>query len=216
MGYNYVRGFGEAPIERVLDARSGGAFASLADFCRRTQLPQRLVEHLILAGGFDVFGKTRRARVWELGKLDYRPDTLEFVYAEDDLPLPPVSLHEVMGIEYEMLGLSLRDHVMTLYREQLKAQGILGSRDLEHCANGRIVRVAGQIVVHQAPPTAKGFHFVTGEDEDGYINWIVAPDVYARDRRVFREYPLIVVEGEVQHEGRVINVLARRAVPLAW
>ena len=119
-----------------------------------------------------------------------------------------------MGIEYEMLGLSLRDHVMTLYRDQLKQQGILGSRDLERCANGRIVRVAGQIVVHQAPPTAKGFHFVTGEDEDGYINWIVAPDVYARDRQVFREYPLIIVEGEVQHEGRVINVLARRAVPL--
>ena len=55
-------------------------------------------------------------------------------------------------------------------------------------------------------------NFITGED--GYINWIVAPDVYARDRRVFREYPLIVVEGEVQHEGRVKNVLARRAVPL--
>ena len=51
--------------------------------------------------------------------------------------------------------------------------------------------------------------------EDGYINWIVAPDVYARNQRVFREYPLIVVEGEAQREGRVINVLVRRAVPLA-
>ena len=68
--------------------------------------------------------------------------------------------------------------------------------------------------VHQAPPTAKGFHFVTGEDEDGYINWIVAPDVYASHRQVFREYPLIVVEGEVEREGRVISVLVRRTFPL--
>ena len=215
MGYNYVRGFGDTVIERVLDARSSGAFAGLTDFCRRTQLPQRLVEHLILAGGFDAWKKPRRALVWELGKLDYRPDTLDLVYEAGDVPLPAVSPQDIMGVEYEMLGLSLRDHVMKLYRASLQKHGILSSRDLERCPNGRRVRVAGQIVVHQSPPTAKGYHFVTGEDEDGYINWIVAPDVYARDRRVYRESPLIIVEGEVQHEGGVINVLARHAVPLA-
>ena len=68
MGYNYVKGFGDVAIERVLDARSSGVFTSLADFCRRTQLPQRQVEHLILAGGFDTFGKTRRARVLGTGQ----------------------------------------------------------------------------------------------------------------------------------------------------
>ena len=208
LGFNYVKGFGDVAIERVTAAREKGAFRSLADFCRRTQLPQRLIEHLILAGGMDSWGKGRRALVWELGKLDYRADTLDLVLPEDDIALPPVSLLDVMGIEYELLGMSLRDHVMTLYRAQLQSRGILGSRELEDCTDGQDVRVAGQIVVHQAPPTAKGHHFVTLEDSDGFINVIVRPDVYASYRKTLRESPLLVVDGKVQRRRGVVNVIA--------
>ena len=216
LGYNYVKGFGEAALERVAQARSTGAFTSLSDFCQRTQFAPRLVENLIMSGGFDEWGQTRRKLVWELGKLDYRVDTLDLVYAEDDeLPLPPVSLLDVMSIEYELMGFSLRDHVMTLYRESLKARGIRSSSDLERCASGHAVRVAGQTVIHQAPPTAKGHHFITLEDEDGFINVIARPDVYAKYRKVFRESPLLIVAGEVQHQGAVVNLIAEEAVPLA-
>jgi len=70
-------------------------------------------------------------------------------------------------------------------------------------------------VIHQAPPTAKGHHFITLEDEHGFFNVIVRPDVYAKYRRVFRESPLLIVSGEVQRQGVVVNLIAEEAVPLA-
>jgi error-prone DNA polymerase len=210
MGFNYVKGFGQAAIERVMTARASGNFPSLYEFCVRTQLPQRLVEHLILAGGMDQWGKKRRNLVWELGTLDYRPDTLDLVYAEDELRFPEVSRQAALGLEYEMLGVSLREHPMQLYRAQLLKQHILGTRDLVHGEDGQQVRVAGLLIVHQAPPTAKGHHFLTLEDEDGFINVIMRPHLYQQYRRVLREVPLLVVEGELQRRHRVIHVLATK------
>lgn len=216
LGYNYVKGFGDASLERVMYVRQAGAFRDLRDFCKRTQLPARQIEHLILSGAFNMLTKKRpRHLLWELGKLDYRPDTLDLVYQEDDaLTLPPVSLREVMGIEYELMGVSLRDHVMTFYTDYLKRNRILGSKAFQSMPSGRTVKVAGQWQVQQAPPTAKGFHFVTLEDQDGFINVIVRPQVWANYRRTFRSSPLLVVRGEVQRQGDVINLLAEEAVPL--
>jgi error-prone DNA polymerase len=214
LGLNQVTGFGDVASERVVTARQSGAFRSLAEVGRRTQLPPRLLENLILAGGMDAWGKTRRSLVWELGKLDYRPDTLPLDLPEDTLNLPPVSLLDVMGLEYELLGLSLRDHVMTLYRAQLRERGILGSRDLDRCQDGDAVTVAGQILVHQAPPTAKGHHFITLEDEDGFINIIVRPNEYAQYRRVLRESPLLVIDGTLQRSRGVLNVIATNVFQL--
>ncbi len=119
-----------------------------------------------------------------------------------------------MGLEYELMGLSLRDHLMTLYRDRLTARGVIGSRQLTDCLDGTAVTVAGQILVHQAPPTAKGHHFVTLEDEDGFINIVVRPDVYAEYRRVLRESPLVVVTGVVQRQKGVINVITHTVTAL--
>ncbi|MBK8034112.1 MAG: hypothetical protein IPK17_32345 [Chloroflexi bacterium] len=63
---------------------------------------------------------------------------------------------------------------------------MLVSRDLDRYQDGAAVTVAGQILVHQAPPTAKGHHFITLEDEAGFLNIIVRPDEYAQYRRVLR------------------------------
>jgi error-prone DNA polymerase len=210
LGYNYVKGFGEAAIERVLSARENAEFTGLMDFCKRTQLPQVLVENLILAGAMDGWKKTRRKLIWELGKLDYRADTLDLTYTEDEVSFPAVSPLEVIGIEYAMLGLSLREHPMAFYRSHLDAQGILGSRQLSRCRDGQEVRVAGMVVVHQSPPTAKDHHFITLDDEDDFINIIIRPKVYDRYRRILRESPLLMVDGIVQHQGQVVNVLASR------
>ncbi len=214
LGFNYVKGFGDEAVDRLLRAREAGTFSGLADFSRRTQLPRRLSEHLILSGALEEFGKTRRSLVWELGKLDYRPDTLSLDLPEDTLQFPSVSIQEVMGLEYELMGLSLRDHLMTLYRDRLTARGVIGSHQLTDCLDGEAVTVAGQILVHQAPPTAKGHHFVTLEDEDGFINIVVRPDVYAEHRRVLRESPLVIVTGVVQRQKGVINIVAQTITAL--
>jgi len=215
LGYSHVKGLGDAAVEKIMAARADGGFRDLLDFCKRTQLPRRLVENLILAGAMDVWGKTRRKLIWELGKLSYREDELNLVFPEDDVRFPPVSTVDIMGIEYEMLGLSLRNHLMSMYRSYLTSRGILDSGKLERCSAGTEVQAAGLVVVHQAPPTAKGHHFITLEDEYGFINVVVRPDIYARHRKVWREIPLLVVSGQVQKQGQVTNLVANKVFALA-
>jgi error-prone DNA polymerase len=66
------------------------------------------------------------------------------------------------------------------------------------------------VITRQQPQTAKGFVFLTLEDETGLVNVIVRPDVYERYRRVIRTSPVLVVEGKLQKEAGCIDVLARR------
>jgi len=80
---------------------------------------------------------------------------------------------------------------------------------MTRAADGARVRVAGLLVMHQAPPTAKGFHFLTLEDEFGMVSIIVRPQVYVHYRKIVRHAPLLVISGTVQHEGDVVNLLAK-------
>jgi error-prone DNA polymerase len=214
LGYRYVKGFGDTAIQKVMEARESGAFKNLLDFCKRTQLPQRLIEHLILVGGMDSWQQTRRKLIWKLGTLDYRPDTFPLVVEDDDLQFPAVSLLEVIGIEYGMLGLSLREHPLTFYRPQLAQRGFLSSHDLEGVASETRVKVAGMLLVHQAPPTAKGHHFLTLDDEHGFMNVILRPKIYAACKQIIRDSLLLIVEGVMQRQGNVINLLADKLYPL--
>jgi len=214
LGFAYVNGLGEAGIQQILTARHVRPFTDLADFCRRTRLPRRVVENLILVGAMDDWTIPQRKLLWELGKLRYHEEELDLTFPDDGVALPALSRAEAMGAEYEVLGLSTRDHIMALYRPWLREQGILSSGELAACPAGQRVRAAGLVVVHQAPPTAKGHHFITLEVEDGLINVIVRPDVYEHYRRVLREAPLLIIEGVVQRRDGVVNLLARRVAAL--
>jgi error-prone DNA polymerase len=219
LGFNYINGLGEAGIARIEAARQAGHFAHLADFCRRTRLARRLVEKLVLAGAFDSLKVPRRALLWALGRLDYKEDALDLEFPAGEVDLPPLSQAEAMGLEYAILGLSPGEQVMSLYRSWLGKQGILDSQAPAAQPDGHIVRVAGQVVVHQSPPTARGFHFITLEDEAGLIDLIIRPKVYDRYRELLRSVSLLVVEGRVQHQNGVVNLLVNRAAALsaaAW
>ena len=163
-----------------------------------------------MAGGFDAWDADRRQMIWQLGRINYEQDTLDLDFPDEPINLTPLTVPEQMIHEFDTLGLSLGEHPLALYRPGLKAEGILSSRDLEAASpNGR-VRVAGLVVVHQAPPTAKGFHFLTLEDEFGFLNVIVKPGVYKHYKRFIHTTALMVVEGTLQREGIVANVIANR------
>jgi error-prone DNA polymerase len=222
LGFSYVHGLGQAGIARLEEAQEDGPFRSLGDFCRRTRLSRRAVENLIMVGAMDQWGKPRRKLLWELGKLRYEEEELELVFADactelgrsDGIELPDLSRAERMGIEYGVLGLPVGDQVMALYRPWLQKMGILSSLDLEVRRDKEKVKVAGLVVVRQAPPTAKGHVFITLEDEWGLVNVIVRPGVYEKFRHSLRNAPLIAVEGVLQRRDGGESVLVERAVAL--
>jgi error-prone DNA polymerase len=223
IGLATVKGLGQSGAGRIVAARGARPFASLPDFCRRTRLPRRLVETLIVAGAMDEVregkegeGSGRRGLLWQLGLLDYEEETLLAAQEPPAAPdeLPPLAPLEIMAGELRVMGVSAGPHIMLHHRQRMQQAGVLSSRDLGRCRAGALVWVAGQVTVIQAPPTAKGFMFVTLEDEFGMVNVIVAPDAVARYRRVWRHSPLLAVQGQVQRQGPVVNLLALRPWPL--
>ncbi len=215
LGFNSVKGVGEAGSDRLVEARLEGPFAGLTEFCRRTRLPPRVVEHLILTGACDAWKIPRRKLLWELGKLRYQVDALDLNFADDGVTLLELSAAEKFGLERSLLGVSVDGHPMEFYRAWLDAHAVLSTAGVKACQNGESARVAGLVVVHQAPPTAKGVHFITLEDEHGLLDLIVWPAVYERYRRVLHGASVLAAAGIVQRRDGVVNVIAQQVAVVA-
>ena len=181
---------------------------ALADFCRRTRLPRPLVGDLIRAGALDGCGAPRRQLLWTLGGLHY---TEEALIEAPDTPadLPDLTEREAMAWDTELLGLSPDDHPLRLWRARLQSQGVLSAAELAAQPAGKLVKVAGMVVVRQAPPTAKGHLFITLEDETGLVNLIFRPDLYERERAALHRATLLMAEGRLQREGAALSVLVQ-------
>ena len=112
--------------------------------------------------------------------------------------------------DYAGTGLTLGPHPIALRRSELAMRGVLRAIDLPRARNGRRVRVAGAVITRQRPGTAKGFVFLTLEDETGIANVIVRPDLFDAQRRVVVEESFLMVEGTLQIQEGVTSVKAER------
>jgi error-prone DNA polymerase len=128
----------------------------------------------------------------------------------DSCPLKPMIEMERLVADYAGMGLSAGRHPMALKRDELAMRGILRARDLTSARQGRRVRVAGMVITRQRPGTAKGFVFLTLEDETGIANIIVRPDLFARDRLVIVQEPFLIVDGVLQNQDGVTSVRAEQ------
>lgn len=209
VGLMQVDGLGEEAAGAILAARDAGPFRGLSDLRRRAGLSKRLIERLILAGACDAWGP-RRNLLWELGRLPTDPTGLDLPPGPLALELPPLESLEAQGMERDVLGLSVGDHPLLHLRPWLKTHGVLSSRALRLLPDGDWARVAGLAVIHQAPPTAKGIHFITLEDEEGLVDLVLHPPVYARYRVALRGARLILAGGRVQRSGTVVNLQVER------
>ena len=124
-----------------------------------------------------------------------------------------MSALERVAADYRCVGLSSERHPMEFLRPALAREGVLAAEDLRSCANGDRVRAAGMAICRQRPGTAKGVMFVTLEDETGFANFVVMPDVREKMIDTLRA-PLLLLEGVVENEKGVVNVLVRRAEKL--
>jgi error-prone DNA polymerase len=108
------------------------------------------------------------------------------------------------------MGLTIGPHPMALRRGDLSLRGVMRASDLPNAPNGRRVRVAGMVITRQRPGTAKGFVFLTLEDETGISNIIIRPDLFDRERMVVVRQPFLIVDGVLQHQDGVLSVRAER------
>jgi error-prone DNA polymerase len=132
----------------------------------------------------------------------------------DACPLKPMTEAERLVADYAGTGLTVGRHPMALRREELAMRGVLRASDLRAARQGRRVRVAGMVITRQRPGTAKGFVFLTLEDETGVANIIVRPDLFARDRLTIVEEPFLIVDGVLQNQDGVTSVRAEQVLGL--
>jgi error-prone DNA polymerase len=125
-------------------------------------------------------------------------------------PLLEMSLSERVRADYDGTGLTMGPHPMAFVRRSLAARGVLRAIDLPRERAGRRVRVAGAVIVRQRPGTAKGFVFLSLEDETGMANAIITPQVFDKVRRSVLDEPYLLVEGVLQNQDGAISIKADR------
>ncbi len=175
-------------------------------------------EQRILAevGALNAFGLTRRSALWQVEKAG-RPRGPLFQDEEERgrSPLAEMTLAERLGRDLEGLGLTAGPHPLALYREMLTARGVRRSVDLHRLGEGQRVRVAGPVICRQRPGSAKGFMFLTLEDETGLVNVTVRPDMFERDHAVLVSKGVLEIDGVLQtHEGISVRALKARLAPI--
>ena len=117
---------------------------------------------------------------------------------------------ERLHADYAGTGLTIGPHPMALRRDDMALRGVLRASDLPQVRHGRRVRVAGMVITRQRPGTAKGFVFLTLEDETGVSNVIIRPDLFDRARMAVIGRPFLIVDGVLQHQDGVLSVKAER------
>jgi error-prone DNA polymerase len=215
LGFHLVRGLGSAQKERLEAALRGGAFTDLLAFAQRTRLEKEAIENLAVAGAFAPWFASRREAMWALRALDEREARGELGklmdVEEPVVRFAPLRPKAETAFDLWSTGVTAKGQAVAHFRAQLDALRVIPAKGLEVMSNHLVCRVGGLVITRQRPGTAKGFVFLTIEDETGLVNVIVRPDVYERYRRVIRTASMLVIEGVLQKEQGTIDLLARAA-----
>lgn len=219
LGVRAVRGLGAAAREKLERALGDGPFRDIPDVVHRAGLDQRTLRALCEAGAFDRMVadvpplERRRVALWRV--LDaLRGDAGPLAPQRSRQPqpgegrhLPAMSRLELTDADYRLTGLSLAGHPMRHLRETLIPNGVRTSRDLnQHGQDGERVALAGLVICRQRPGTAKGFVFLSLEDETGIVNVVVTPKRFERQALLISSAPLLLIRGTLQVEHKVVNL----------
>jgi error-prone DNA polymerase len=211
LGMRFVKGLRQGAGEAVERAQGQRPFDSVDDLARRTALEPRDLELLAHAGALAAFGKTRRAALWQVAKASRRAGPLfASVPTDDPSPLPEMSPVEETRADYATTEMTAGPHMFAHLRAGLARRGVAAAAELLRRGDGETVTAAGAVIVRQRPGTAKGFVFLTLEDETGMLQAIVRPDLFKRQRAVVVGSGALVVEGKLQRQDGSLSVRAER------
>ena len=215
LGLRLVKGLRTTAAGEMLAARQARPFDSLDDFLRRTHFTAAERRALAAVGALNGFSTHRRAALWQVEAAWSEAESLLHHFAEmprGPSPLAPMTPAERLSADFLGLGLTVGEHPMASVRSRLP--GVQRAADLKALPSGTRVTVAGAVICRQRPGTAKGFVFVSLEDETGIANIVVIPDVFERHRLVITQEPALRITGPLQNASSVIHVRAERIEPL--
>jgi error-prone DNA polymerase len=223
----------QSPIGDSIGTRQsalGNRFGTLDQLIRRCGLRRDEVATLAEIGALNAFGFDRRTALWQVeqavrpaGELfadvqfptaNAQNDPASNLHPPTSSPLRPMTVPERLLADYAGTSLTIGPHPMSLRRSELALRGVLRASDLPSGRHGRRVRIAGAVITRQRPGTAKGFVFLTLEDETGIANIIVRPDLYSEQRATIVGEPYLLVEGTLQIQEGVTSVQAHRLYSL--
>lgn len=220
LGFREVRGLNEKVGRAVELAREKSTtLFSLFENIRGQIAPDPLKKRdlflLAAADAFKSFGLERREAMWEIQGAFLR-DAEAFSPEEDKLLFPEENKWEQVAMDYSAKGVSLTAHPMSCFRDMLKAQRVLDSKEVLAKKGKSRMETAGLVICRQMPPTAKGVLFITLEDEHGFINLVIWRKVFEQYRELLSREALLRVRGEVQKtQGtNVTHVIVREAFSL--
>ena len=221
LGLRSVSGLHEELGRKIEEARRVAPFASLADFANRSGADRTPARSLAwprsapwpswAASGGRRSGRSRRSEDPAHSFPESRPRDPA---RSTESPLPEMSAEEELAADYAGTNLTIGQHPVAFARAALDRQGVTRAADLGTVPGGRRARVAGVVIVRQRPGTAKGFVFITVEDETGFANAIVTPDRFEQHRQIILGVSALMIEGVVQNQDGVVSIKADRFEPL--
>jgi error-prone DNA polymerase len=240
LGLRYVRGLREDAAQALVSERARAPFTSIHDLTRRVpQLRTDELRSLAEVGALNGIGKIANCPLGAGSKIDnrrlpignsfHRRDALWQVeravrgsgpllenLPEPDAPSPlqPMNHEERLVADFRGTGLTVGPHPVAYRRGWLNAMGIRRASELRDLPSGKRLRIGGCVITRQRPGTAKGFVFISLEDETGVANAIIAPDLFQSNRLLLASEKFLAIEGILQNQDNVISVKAERVQPL--
>jgi error-prone DNA polymerase len=221
IGFNYVKDLRQSSAEAILAARNlHGPFSSVDELAARVPaLNRKELVALAQVGALNTLGEVahRRDALWQVEQAGRPVGPLLRSAAPTGPaanPLRKMNTDERLAADYAGTGITTGPHPMAYQRESLRRLGILSAAELESARSDQFVRAAGRVVARQRPGTAKGFVFLSLEDETGIANIILAPDVFEANRIVVTRTRFLLIAGKLQNQDGVVHVKARHFEPL--
>jgi error-prone DNA polymerase len=220
IGFRYVRGMRQAATDKIVSERQKRPFEGIEDLIRRVPELQR-AELVTLSeiGALNSFGKEmhRRTALWQVERAARSAGPLldTITGQMESSPLRQMTDEERLVADFHGSGMSTGPHLMTYCREALSKLQVKRACDLSRLPDGQYARVAGCVIARQRPGTAKGFVFLSLEDETGISNVIVNPDLYEKYRLVINREKFLRVDGILQNRDHTISIKASRVLAIS-
>jgi error-prone DNA polymerase len=160
----------------------------------------------------------RRDALWQVERV-VRPagELYEELHEMDgNSPLAPMTRPERMDADFRGTGLTIGRHPVAYHRAELDKLGACRAIDMQQMRDGSVISVAGWVIVRQRPGTAKGFVFLTLEDETGVANVIITPQLFDKYRLILVDHPFLLITGKLQNQDNVFSVKAKSVRALSF